>query len=151
LLTPLVETQSVGIGGLVVVAVAVALCTTLLPALLAVRGRQVDCPRRLARRLAWYHAPAAWAKGARSRSRHPRRALTIGLTIIALLTAPVFWIKIGLPARNWWPTATEAGQGVQTLDQLGVANITLPVRVVVELPEGQRATSAAGLRGLRAL
>src|SRR5678816_3357649 len=31
LLTPLVETQSVGLGGLVVVAVAVALSTTLLP------------------------------------------------------------------------------------------------------------------------
>ncbi len=151
LLTPLVETQSVGIGGLVVVAVAVALSTTLLPALLAVLGRQIDRPRWLARRLTWYHAPTAWEKWARSLSRNPLRALTIGLTIIALLTAPVFWIKIGLPARNWWPTATEAGQGVQTLDQLGVANIILPVRVVVELPEGQRATSAAGLRGLRAL
>jgi RND superfamily putative drug exporter len=151
LLTPLVETQSVGIGGLVVVAVAVALSTTLLPALLAVLGRQIDRPRWLARRLTWYHAPTAWEKWARSLSRNPLRALAIGLTIIALLTAPVFWIKIGLPARNWWPTATEAGQGVQTLDSLGVANIILPVRVLVELPEGQRATSAASLRGLRAL
>lgn len=151
LLTPLVETQSVGIGGLVVVAVAVALSTTLLPALLAVLGRQIDRPRWLARRLTWYHAPTAWEKWARSLSRNPVRALAIGLTIIALLTAPVFWIKIGLPARNWWPTATEAGQGVQTLDSLGVANIILPVRVLVELPEGQRVTSAASLRGLRAL
>ena len=36
LLTPIVETRSLGIGGLVVVAVAVLLATTLLPALLAV-------------------------------------------------------------------------------------------------------------------
>lgn len=151
LLTPLVETQSVGIGGLVVVAVAVALSTTLLPALLAVLGRQIDRPRWLARRLTWYHAPTAWERWARNLGRHPRRALLLGATTIALLTAPVFWIKIGLPSRNWWPTATEAGQGVQILDRMGVANIILPVRVVVELPEGQSMTSAASLRGLRAL
>jgi RND superfamily putative drug exporter len=71
--------------------------------------------------------------------------------VIAILTAPVFWIRIGLPSRNWWPTATEAGQGVQTLDQMGVGNIILPVRVLVEVPAGQMVTSAASLRGLRTL
>jgi len=151
LLTPLVETQSVGIGGLVVVAVAVALSTTLLPALLAVLGRNIDRPRWLARRLTWYHAPTAWEKWARSLSRNPLRALAMGGTVIAILTAPVFWIKIGLPSRNWWPTATEAGQGVQTLEQMGVANIILPVRVLVQAPEGQTMVSAASLRGLKAL
>lgn len=151
LFTPLVETQSVGIGGLVVVGVAVALSTTLLPALLAVLGRQIDRPRWLARRLSWYHAPAAWEKWARSLSKHPRRALTVGTLTIAILTLPVFWIKIGLPSRNWWPTATEAGKGVQALDDMGVANIILPVRLTVEMPEGQVVTSAAGLRGLRAI
>jgi RND superfamily putative drug exporter len=114
LLTPLVETQSVGLGGLVVVAVAVALSTTLLPALLAVLGRQIDRPRWLARRLTWYHAPTAWERWARSLSRNPRRALAIGGASIALLTAPVFWIRIGLPARNWWPDQTEAGTGGQS-------------------------------------
>lgn len=151
LLTPLVETQSVGIGGLVVVAVAVALSTTLLPALLAVLGRQIDRPRWLARRLTWYHAPTAWEKWARSLSRNPRRALAVGGTIIAILTAPVFWIKIGLPSRNWWPTATEAGQGVQALERMGVANIILPVRILVEAPPGQTMVSGASLRGLKAL
>jgi putative drug exporter of the RND superfamily len=151
LLTPLVETQSVGIGGLVVVAVAVALSTTLLPALLAVLGRQIDRPRWLARRLTWYHAPTAWEKWARSLSRNPIRALTVGGTIIFLLTAPVFWIRIGLPSRNWWPSATEAGQGVEALQRMGISNIILPVRVLVEVPPGERIVSATGLRGLRAL
>ena len=151
LLTPLIETQSVGIGGLVVVAVAVALSTTLLPALLAVLGRQIDRPRWLARRLTWYHAPTAWERWARGLSRNPIRALVIGGSVIALLTAPVFWIKIGLPSRNWWPTATEAGQGVLTLESMGVSNIILPVRVTVEVPAGQSVVSAASLRGLRAI
>ncbi len=151
LLTPMVETQSVGLGGLVVVGVAVLLSTTLLPSLLAVLGRQIDRPRWLARRLTWYHAPTAWEKWARSLGRHPWRALGIGGAAIALLTAPVFWIRIGLPSRNWWPAQTEAGQGVRALQEMGLANLILPVRVMVDLPPGERATSAAALRGLRAL
>ncbi|HEV2291723.1 MAG TPA: MMPL family transporter [Gemmatimonadales bacterium] len=148
LFTPLIETQSVGIGGLVVVVTAVLLATTLLPALLAVFGRQIDRPRWLARRLAWYHAPAIWEQWARSLARHPRRALTLGGLGVALLTAPVVLIHIGLPSRNWWPLATEAGRGVQTLQEIGAAGVILPVRVVVEFPPGRNAVDATSLRGL---
>ena len=151
LVTPLVETRSVGLGGLVVVFVAVALSITLLPALLALFGRGIDFPRSVARRLAWYHAPMIWEKWARSLSRHPIRALTLGATGIALLTAPVFWIRIGLPAHNWWPQGTEAGRGIETLDRMGVSGIITPMRVLVEVPAGQRAAGATTLRALRTL
>ncbi len=83
---------------------------------------------------------------------NPVRALAIGGTIIALLTAPVFWIRIGLPSRNWWPTATEAGQGVADAGPDGRRQ---------HHPAGAGAgggaggpdarSSAASLRGLRAL
>jgi len=151
LLTPLVETRSVGIGGLVVVSIAVLLSTTLLPGLLAVLGRQIDRPRWLARRLAWYHAPAVWEKWARGLSRHPRRALLIGGAVIAVLTAPVLLIRIGLPARNWWPNQTEAGNGLEVLQKMGAGGIILPVRILVEFPSGQTAVSSTSLRGLRTL
>lgn len=151
LFTPLVETRSVGIGGLVVVAVAVILATTLLPALLAVIGRDIDRPRWLARKLAWYHSPQAWEKWARSLARHPRRALLLGGLGIAVLASPIFLIRIGLPARHWWPASAEAGQGLTVLESMGVAGYIQPVRVVVELPEGGNAVSAASLRGLLAL
>jgi RND superfamily putative drug exporter len=151
LLTPLVETRSVGLGGLVVVAVAVLLSTTLLPALLALLGRAIDWPRWLARRLAWYHAPQIWETWARTLSRHPWRALTLGGLTIALLTAPVFWIRIGLPARHWWPEQTEAGKGVEVLTAMGAAGIIQPIRLIVELPPGRTATETAALRGLRTL
>ena len=39
---------------------AVLLAVTLLPATLALLGRSLDLPKWLAKRLAWYHAPAAW-------------------------------------------------------------------------------------------
>ena len=73
LLTPLIETRSVGIGGLIVVAVAVLLSITLLPALLAILGREIDRPRWLARRLTWYHAPQVWEKWARTLEPAPDR------------------------------------------------------------------------------
>ncbi|HEU4649023.1 MAG TPA: MMPL family transporter [Gemmatimonadales bacterium] len=151
LFTPLIETRSVGLGGLVVVAVAVLLSTTLLPALLALVGRGIDGPRWLARRLAWYHAPQIWETWARSLSRHPWRALTLGGLAIALLTAPVFWIRIGLPARHWWPEQTDAGKGIETLTEMGAAGVVQPIRVLVEVPQGRSAVETASLRGLRTL
>ena len=151
LFTPLIETRSVGLGGVVVVAAAVLLSTTLLPVLLAIIGRDIDRPKWLARRLTWYHSPRAWEKWARSLHRHPRRALLLGGMGIALLTAPLLLIRIGLPARNWWPSSTEAGQGLDMLSRMGVAGYVQPVRVVVEVPEGKSAVSSASLRGLLAL
>ncbi len=150
-LTPLVETRSVGIGGLVVVGVAVLLSVTLLPALLAVIGRNIDRPRWLARRLAWYHAPLMWEKWARTLSRHPKRALTLGLLVIGLLSFPALGIRVGLPSRHWWPGQTESGAGVQVLQRMGVQGYVTPIRMLVELPAGRTATDLAALRGLRNL
>ncbi|MEP6591096.1 MAG: MMPL family transporter [Gemmatimonadota bacterium] len=151
LLTPLTETKSVGMAGLVVVAVAVLLSTTLLPALLSILGRSIDRPRWLARRLAWYHRPGIWEKWARSLSRHPYRALAIGAAVIGVLTFPVLYLRVGLPSRNWWPVETEAGAGVATLERMGMSGYIQPVRMLVEFPEGTEATSATGLRALRKL
>jgi RND superfamily putative drug exporter len=151
LFTPLIETRSVGLGGLIVVAVAVLLSITLLPALLAILGREIDRPRWLARRLTWYHAPQVWEKWARTLSRHPIRALGYGGAVIAILTFPVVFIKIGLPSRHWWPSGTEAGEGLEALSAMGVAGFIQPVRVLVQVPDGRSAVQAAALRGLMTL
>lgn len=151
LLTPLTETRSVGVAGLVVVAAAVLLSTTLLPALLAALGRNIDRPKWLAARLAWYHRPQIWERWARGLSRHPYRAAAAGTALIALLTLPVTQLRIGLPSSHWWPEQTEAGAGVATLERIGRAGYLQPIRVVVEFPEGTAATSATGLRALRRL
>lgn len=151
LLTPLTETRSVGIAGLVVVAVAVMLATTLLPAMLAVLGRQIDRPKWLAARLAWYHRPQIWESWARNLSRHPYRATGIGFLVIGVLTLPLLKLKIGLPSRHWWPEKTEAGAGVATLERIGRVGYLQPVRIVLEFPEGTPATGSTALRGLRKL
>jgi len=151
LLTPLVDTRSIGLGGIVVVAVAVLLSVTLLPALLATMGRDIDRPRWLARRLTWYHAPQIWEGWARALIRHPWRALMLGGTAIALLAWPLARLSVGLPARHWWPAATEAGAAVDQLTGMGRSGYLFPVRLVMEAPDAGLMTSAARLRGLRTL
>jgi putative drug exporter of the RND superfamily len=151
LITPGIETRSVGLGGLIVVGVAVLLSITLLPPLLAVLGREIDRPKWMARKLAWYHAPQIWEKWARTLARNPLRAMAYGGLVIAILTAPVFWIRIGLPSRHWWPTGTEGGEGLDALARMGAAGIVQPIRILVELPAGRTAIDATSLRGLMTL
>src|SRR6058998_2239347 len=149
--TPLTETRSVGVGGLIVVAVAVLLATTFLPAALAILGRNIDRPRWLARMLAWIHTPQGWERWARSLGHHPWRAILGGGLVAALLTFPLTQIKIGLPARNWFPPDAESGQGLAALREMGASGVIQPLRVVVQLPSGESALSGRRLPGLKAL
>ena len=71
--------------------------------------------------------------------------------MIGVLTFPVFFIKIGLPSRHWWPTGTEAGEGLDALSAMGVAGFVQPVRVLVQVPDGRSAVDATSLRGLMTL
>ncbi len=149
--TPLTETRSVGIGGLLVVGVAVLLATTLLPALLAILGRNIDWPKWLARPLARFHAPTGWERWARWLGHRPWRAIAGGGIAVALLTLPLTQIRIGLPAANWFPPQSESGQGLAELRSIGASGIIQPTRLVVQLPEGESALSGRRLPGLKAL
>jgi RND superfamily putative drug exporter len=151
ILTPLTETRSVGIGGLIVVAVAVLLATTFLPAALASLGRNIDRPKWLARPLARIHTPQGWERWARSLGHRPWRAILGGGLAVAILTFPLTQIKIGLPARNWFPPDAESGQGLAALRAMGASGVIQPLRVVVQLPPGESALSGRRLPGLKAL
>ena len=83
LFTPLVETRSVGLGGLVVVAVAVLLSTTLLPALLAIMGRSIERPA--GSRGGW---PGGTRRGSGKAGRGPSAAIP---------GAPQAWAGSGWP------------------------------------------------------
>ena len=153
LLTPLVETRSIGLGGLVVVAVAVLLSTTLLPALLAILGRAIDRPRWLARRLAWYHAPTIWERWARTLSRHPYRALMLGGARRSRSSPrPSSWIRIGLPSRHWWPTRHRGGRGASRRSRaMGASGSSSRSACWSRCRRARRSPTATRLRGLRNL
>src|SRR5437879_2322392 len=149
--TPLSDTRSVGVGGLFVVGVAVLLATTFLPAVLAILGRNIDRPKWLARPLARFHAPTGWERWARWLGHRPWRAVAVGGAAIALLTFPLSQIRLGLPATNWFPPQSESGQGLAALRDMGASGVIQPIRVVVQLPEGEAALAARRLPGLKAL
>lgn len=151
LVTPAFETSSVGVGGMVVVTVAVLLSVTLLPAALTLLGRGIDAPKALAKRLAWYHAPSRWERWARWLARHPWRAIVLGMGMLAVITWPLVGIKIGLPATGWFPAGTEAGAGVEQLEAIGSRGSLLPVRVVIQSPTGDKVLGSRYLRGLQRL
>jgi len=149
--TPLTETRSVGIGGLIVVAVAVLLATTLLPAVLAVLGRNIDRPKWLARLLVRAHAPSGWERWARWLGHRPWRAIAGGGIALAILTLPLTQIRIGLPARNWFPPQSESGRGLAALRDMGASGVIMPIRIVLQLPKGESVLAARRLPGLKAL
>src|SRR5438093_19728 len=166
-----------------VVAVAVALALTLLPALLAVLGTRLERGRitlgwarqesRVNSRLGSVSeltdatplqrpgraaASAAdstgmWMRWASLVTRRPGWALLAGALVLAALIAPARPLRIGLPARHWWPEQTEAGQGLDLLAHVGGVGYVQPVRIVVDWPHdlGRSAVGFGALRGLRAL
>jgi putative drug exporter of the RND superfamily len=149
--TSMTDTRSVGTGGLLVVAVAVLLATTFLPATLALLGRNIDRPRWLARPLARFHTPTGWERWSRWLGRRPWRAVAAGSFGIALLTAPLIQLRLGLPATNWFPPQSESGQGLAELQAMGASGVIYPVRLVVQLPEGESALAARRIAGLKVL
>ncbi|MBI4541972.1 MAG: MMPL family transporter [Gemmatimonadetes bacterium] len=151
LIVPLSETRSVGIGGLIVVAAAVALSVSFLPAVLAILGHRVDWPRGLAAKLARFRSEVGWNRYALGISQHPVRAVVISASVIVALAAPAAWLRIGLPASGWFPKDTEAGRGLEVLEAMGQGGALQPLRVVLTLPDGGAVLDGDRLRGLKAL
>jgi RND superfamily putative drug exporter len=151
LLTPIAETRSVGLGGMVVVLFAVAVTLTLLPALLAVIGHHIDRPRWLARVSARGRSPESWTRWAALVMRRPWTALIAGLVVVTTLAWPARQLRIGLPARHWWPAGTESAAGLELLDRMGMGAVAQPIRLTVGLPDSLTVTDASVLRGLQRL
>jgi RND superfamily putative drug exporter len=150
MIVPLQETRSVGLGGLFVVATAMALAVTFLPAVLAILGRHVDEPRWLARRLRRLRSGKGWTRYARSIQRNPLRAVWISGALILALSAPALWLRIGLPAANWFPSDTDSGRGLAVLQDMGHGGALRPLRVVLDMTDGSPVLDPDRLRGLRA-
>jgi RND superfamily putative drug exporter len=151
LTTPLTDTRSVGVGGVFVVAVAVLLAVTLLPAALALLGREIDRPVWLARRLLRFSVTARWERWTRWLARRPWRAVAVGGVAVGCLAMPLVGIRFGLPAANWFPPSSESGRGVAELHAMGASGVISPVRVVVQLAAGESALSPRRLAGLKSL
>jgi len=151
MIVPLQETRSVGLGGVFVVATAMALAVTFLPSLLAILGRRIDQPGWVARRLRRLRSGRGWKRYARVIQRNPLRAVWISGAIIVALAAPALWLRIGLPAANWFPTDTDSTRGLTLLEDMGHGGALRPLRVVIEMTDSTQVMDPDRLRGLKIL
>src|SRR4051812_16171545 len=90
-LVPVPALRSVGLAGLLIPLVSVAVVLTLLPALLSSIGPRVDYPRLRHEGT----ASRSWSAWARLVVRHRVAATAVAVVLLGLLIVPVFSIKLG--------------------------------------------------------
>jgi putative drug exporter of the RND superfamily len=147
LVVPVPFLRSMGLGGMLIPLVSVAVVLTLLPALLSKIGPRVDWPRIR------HDAVAArgWSTWARLVVRRRWVAAGVAALALGLIIAPVFGIKIGQAGT---PSLARSGPAYEVLQQLragGVGDgVLTPVEVLVPDAQAKAAVSAAaGVPGVR--
>ncbi len=124
---PVPALRSIGIGGMLVPAVSVAVTLTLLPVLLATAGRRMDWPRRRKPP----GASRAWTAWARLVVRHKWAAALSALGVLAVLGVAAAGLKVGEPTASALGTTTPAAQALRGLERAGVpAGVLDPIEVL---------------------
>ena len=133
--------RSMGLGGMLIPLVSVAVVLTLLPALLSKIGPRVDWPRIR------HDAVAARGWSAWARLIVRRRWVAAGLAALALglVIAPVFGLKIGQSGTGSLARSGPAYDVLQQLKAGGVGDgVLTPIAVLV--PQGQSAAAVQAAR-----
>ena len=147
IVVPVPFLRSMGIGGMLIPLVSVAVVLTLLPALLSSVGPRIDYPR--IRKEAT--ASRGWSAWARAIVRHRFVAAGVALVALALLIIPVFSLKIG---QSGIDSLARSGSSFDTLDTLrdgGIGTgVLTPVEVLVPASQADAAAAAAeGVDGVQ--
>jgi len=143
LVVPVPFLRSMGLGGMLIPLVSVAVVLTLLPVLLAGIGPRVDWPRIR------HEATASRGWSAWARAIVRRRWLASGAALIALglLIAPVLALRIGQSGVDSLASNGPAYDTVTALRQNGVGSgVLTPIEVVV--PAGSADAAVAAARGV---
>ncbi len=141
---PVAMLRSVGIGGVLVPLVSVAVAITLLPVVLATIGPRLDWPRLRTERSA-SRVFSAWARGV---YRHRWLAALGGIAILAALMLPALSLHLGLPGSSAEATSGPAHAALTTLTKGGVpAGVLTPAEVLTSgNPKSVSAVRAAAAK-----
>jgi len=150
LLSPILETRSVGIGGALVVCVSVLAALTLLPAALMLLGQRIDwlpvLPHRNSSRprlIAFWRRLGGWVV------RHPYITLLVAGSAALALAAPVLRINTGFANERWFlPPGMESRVGADLLAEVRGANAASVIYVLVRSTDGQPILAAHHLQPL---
>ena len=126
---PVPGLRSVGIGGMLIPLVSVAVTLTLLPALLGGIGPRVDWPRLRHE----VHASRPWTAWARLIVRHRSVAAIAGVALLGVLIIPVFHLQTGATSADALSKTGPAHAAYQTLLDGGVpSGVITPIEVLVK-------------------
>ena len=147
LVVPVPFLRSMGIGGMLIPLVSVAVVLTLLPALLSSIGPRIDYPRIRKEGV----ASRGWTAWARTIVHRRWLASGAALVVLALLILPVFGLKIGTSGIDSLARSGAPFDTLETLESTGIdRGVLTPIVVLVPPDEAATAaTSAAAVDGVR--
>ncbi|HEY7149177.1 MAG TPA: MMPL family transporter, partial [Gaiellaceae bacterium] len=135
ILLPLPFIRSIGIGGMLIPAVAVLASITLMPALLAMLGHRINSVRVMPKR---FVAPPSeesgfWAGWARLVTRRPLPIFLLGVVVVALVVYPALHINPSDAELSKEPAAGDAKAGYVAIARAGIPpGVFLPHVILVE-------------------
>jgi putative drug exporter of the RND superfamily len=147
LLLPLPFIRSIGLGGMLIPAIAVLASITLVPALLALMGHRVNRLRVLPKRLVATPDPTSgfWGRWAAVVYRRPGTVAAVGAAIVVLVLIPAFQMNPSDAEIRKQPANGDAQAGRVALTEAGFADgVYLPYVVLAEnVPDAAAVESAA--------
>lgn len=132
LFTPLMQTRSIGIGGLCAVLVSLVASLTLVPAFLRLLGPHLlQWPASLSRRMNGRRSHRLWEGWAGMIMRRPMIAIAASLTLLLAMAAPGLHTRFGFPESEFLPAELEYSRGLEMLAGMGLKGLVSPIHVVV--------------------
>lgn len=138
--------RSMGIGGMLIPVVSVAVVLTLLPALLSSIGPRIDWPRIRKEGV----ASRGWSAWSRTIVRNRFVAVLVALVAVGVLVAPVFSLKIGQAGIDSLADNGPAYETLTTLRTGGIGSgVLTPVEVLVPAADADAVAEATrGVNGV---
>ncbi len=144
LLVPVSEIRSIGLGGLLVAAVAATIACTLLPVLLSWAAPWIDVGRL--RAASGFQAGRRWRAWASWVAGHPWAVLILASFPLICLAAQSVHMRIDLPRGRWLPDSAESVHVLHEIDAVARGNFGQIIHAVLELPPGVSVQQEAGWR-----
>jgi putative drug exporter of the RND superfamily len=140
LATPLMQTRSVGLGGLLAVLVTLAGSLTLVPAILRlVRPAVLEWPAFISRHTTGDRSRSLWRRWAKVVEKNPVLAIAASLALLLAMAAPALHTRIGFPESEFLPRELEFSRGMEMLDRMELRGLLSPLAIVVSDTEGKPA------------
>lgn len=143
LISPIGELRSIAVGGMVVVAVVLAINTTLLPAVLRIIGPRINMVR-IGLPVVAPVTQQFWRFWAQQVVRRPVVILGVSLAVLLTLALPIRSINVALPEVSWLPASASSVAAMNQLEGMGRGGVVNTIELVLTMPGDHTASTAVG-------